>query len=78
MFRHPLAAGEVVHDALMSVVVAKRAGLHVAATRLCTRSADDEIVTLMKTLGDDQRPDLGGVTPGRNVGRHDDRPCTRL
>jgi Xaa-Pro dipeptidase len=50
-FRHPLAIGQVVSDALMAVVVAKRAGLHVAATRLCVRSADDEIVTLMKSLG---------------------------
>jgi Xaa-Pro aminopeptidase len=50
-FRHPLAVGDVVKDALMAVVVAKRAGMHVAATRLCTRSADDEIVTLMKSLG---------------------------
>jgi Xaa-Pro dipeptidase len=49
-FRHPLAVGDVVRDALMAVVVAKRAGLHAAATRLCVRSVDDDIVTLMKTL----------------------------
>lgn len=49
-FRHPLAIGDVVRDALMAVVVAKRAGLHVAATRLCVRSGDDDIVTLMKSL----------------------------
>jgi Xaa-Pro aminopeptidase len=48
--RHPLAVGNVLHDAIMAVVVAKRAGLHVAATRVCVRRRDDEIVTLMKTL----------------------------
>lgn len=48
--RHPLAVGDVLSDAIMAVVVAKRAGLHVAATRLCVRHANDEIVTLMKTL----------------------------
>ncbi len=49
-FRHPLAVGQVVDDAIMAVVVAKRSGLHVAATRICVRRADDDIVTLMKTL----------------------------
>jgi Xaa-Pro dipeptidase len=49
-FRHPLAVGQVLSDAIMAVVVAKRAGLHVAATRICVRRGDDEIVTLMKTL----------------------------
>jgi antitoxin VapB len=34
----------------MAVVVARRAGLHVAATRVCVRRADDEIVTIMRTL----------------------------
>ena len=48
--RHPLAVGDVLNDAIMTVVVAKRAGLHVAATRICVRHKDDEIVTLMKTL----------------------------
>jgi len=48
--RHPLAVGQTLSDAVMAVVVAKRYGLHVAATRICVRRADDEIVTLMKTL----------------------------
>jgi Xaa-Pro dipeptidase len=68
MFRHPLAVGDVVHDALMSVVVAKRAGLHVAATRLCTRSADDEIVTLMKTLATINDQILEASLPGGTWG----------
>jgi Xaa-Pro dipeptidase len=50
-FRHPLAIGEVVHDAMMAVVVARRGGLHVAATRLAVRDAGDEIVALTKALG---------------------------
>ncbi len=50
-FRHPLAVGEVVRDAMMAVVVARRGGLHVAATRLAVRDAGDEIVALTKTLG---------------------------
>jgi antitoxin VapB len=49
-FRHPLAIGDVVRDALMTVVVARRAGLHVAATRTCVARADDEIVSLMKDV----------------------------
>lgn len=49
-FRHPLAVGQVVSDAIMAVVVAKRAGLHAAATRICVRRSDDEIVSLVKTL----------------------------
>jgi antitoxin VapB len=48
--RHPLAVGDVLNDAIMAVVVAKRAGLHVAATRVCVRHKDDDIVTLMKSL----------------------------
>ena len=49
-FRHPLAIGEVVRDALMAVVVARRGGLHVAATRIAVRRADDPIVDLVKKL----------------------------
>jgi Xaa-Pro dipeptidase len=48
--RHPLAVGDVIHDAIMAVVVAKRAGLHVAATRICVRHRNDEIAASMKIL----------------------------
>jgi antitoxin VapB len=58
----------VVNDALMAVVVAKRAGLHVAATRLCVRSADDEIVTLMKSLGSINDQVLAASLPGGTWG----------
>jgi antitoxin VapB len=50
-FRHPLAIGDVIRDALIAVVVARRAGLHVAATRICVTRADDEIVALTASLG---------------------------
>ncbi len=47
-FRHPLAVGDIIHDALMAVVVGRRGGLHVAATRISVRKADDEIVGLVE------------------------------
>ena len=48
--RHPLAIGEVINDALMAVVVARRGGLHVAATRIAVRHADDPIVEAVEAL----------------------------
>jgi Xaa-Pro dipeptidase len=67
-FRHPLAIGKVVNDAVMAVVVAKRAGLHVAATRICVRSADDDIVRLMKTLASVNDAVLESSRPGGTWG----------
>jgi antitoxin VapB len=67
-FRHPLAIGEVLHDALMAVVVARRAGLHVAATRVCVRRADDEIVTRMKELEPINDAVLAASLPGGTWG----------
>lgn len=48
--RHPLAVGDVVREALMVVVVARRAGLHAAATRLSVTHARDEIVARVGEL----------------------------
>jgi Xaa-Pro dipeptidase len=48
--RHPLSVGAVVDDALMAVVVARRAGLHIAATRIALRRSDDDILPLMKSV----------------------------
>jgi Xaa-Pro dipeptidase len=67
-FRHPLAVGEVVHDAMMAVVVARRGGLHVAATRLAVRDAGDEIITLTKTLGSIFDSVLDASVPGGSWG----------
>jgi antitoxin VapB len=66
--RHPLAVGAVLRDAIMAVVVAKRAGLHVAATRICVRHRDDEIVTLMKTLDTVNDAVLKASLPGGTWG----------
>lgn len=66
--RHPLAVGQVLSDAIMAVVVAKRAGLHVAATRICVRRGDDEIVTLMKRLGAVNDAVLEASLPGGTWG----------
>jgi antitoxin VapB len=66
--RHPLAVGDVINDAIMAVVVAKRAGLHVAATRICVRRKDDDIVTLMKTLDVVNDAVLGASRPGGTWG----------
>jgi Xaa-Pro aminopeptidase len=48
--RHPLSIGAVVHEAIMAVVVARRAGLHCAATRIALRNANDDIATSMKSV----------------------------
>ncbi len=45
-YRHPLAIGEVLSTAVMAVVVARRGGLHVAATRTAVTSENDPILTL--------------------------------
>jgi len=67
-FRHPLAIGEVLHEALMAVVVARRAGLHVAATRVCVRRGDDAIVTRMKELEPINDAVLAASLPGGTWG----------
>lgn len=67
-FRHPLAIGEVLKDAIMAVVVARRAGLHVAATRTCVRRGDDEIVGLTTALAPINDAVLGASLPGGNWG----------
>ncbi len=67
-FRHPLAVGQVVNEAIMAVVVAQRAGLHVAATRICVRRDNDEIVALMKTLDAVSDAVLNASLPGGTWG----------
>ena len=67
-FRHPLAIGEVVRDALMAVVVARRGGLHVAATRIAVRRANDPIIELVETLADVNDGVLKASLPGRTWG----------
>ena len=49
-FRHPLAMGATINDALMAVVVARRGGLHAAATRIAVASHGDPIIELTNEL----------------------------
>jgi antitoxin VapB len=67
-FRHPLAIGAVINEAVMAVVVARRAGLHVAATRICVRRGDDEIVALMRSLEPVNDAVVGASLPGGTWG----------
>ncbi len=66
--RHPLAIGEVVHDALMAVVVARRGGLHVAATRTAVTSESDPIVELSARLEPVHQAVLRSSLPGHSWG----------
>ncbi|MGC8511227.1 MAG: M24 family metallopeptidase [Acidimicrobiales bacterium] len=67
-FRHPLAVGDVCHDAIMVVVVARRRGLHAAATRIAVRRADDEIVALARELATVDDAVLAASLPGGTWG----------
>jgi Xaa-Pro aminopeptidase len=49
-FRHPLSVGAVVDRLLMAVAVARRGGLHAAATRLCVADPADDVVALTESL----------------------------
>jgi Xaa-Pro dipeptidase len=66
--RHPLAIGAVVNDALMAVVVARRGGLHVAATRSAVTNPDDPIVQLTERLQSVHEAVLSSSRPGRSWG----------
>jgi Xaa-Pro dipeptidase len=66
--RHPLAIGAVVCDALMAVVVARRGGLHVAATRIAVTHADDPILELTDRLDAVHRAVLSSSRPGHSWG----------
>jgi antitoxin VapB len=66
--RHPLAVGEVCHDAIMVVVVARWRGLHAAATRIAVRRASDEIVALTRDLAAVNDAVLAASRPGGTWG----------
>ncbi len=67
-FRHPLAIGDVLHDAVMAVVVARRGGLHVAATRTAVVSASDPILERTAQLDSVHAEVLHGTRPGKTWG----------
>ena len=66
--RHPLSVGEVVHEAVMAVVVARRGGLHVAATRLAVASDADPIIPLTRELASVDDAVLAACVPGSTWG----------
>lgn len=67
-FRHPLAIGEVLSSAVMAVVVARRGGLHVAATRTAVISENDPILSLTNDVEVVHQEVLRATVPGRTWG----------
>jgi antitoxin VapB len=67
-FRHPLAIGATLHDAVMAVVVARRGGLHVAATRTAVTRENDPIVALSARLEPVHRTVMNATRPGNSWG----------
>ncbi|HQU27082.1 MAG TPA: hypothetical protein PLS29_08645, partial [Acidimicrobiales bacterium] len=67
--RHPLSVGEVVREAVMAVVVARRGGLHVAATRLAVASEADPIIPLTRELASVDDAVRAACVPGSTWGR---------
>ncbi len=66
--RHPLAIGAVIREALMAVVVARRGGLHVAATRSAITHEDDPILELTQRLEPVHQAVLSSSRPGHSWG----------
>lgn len=66
--RHPLAVGAVIDDAVMAVVVARRGGLHAAATRIAVCRDDDPIIALTNEIGAVHRDVLAASRPGGTWG----------
>ncbi len=67
--RHPLSVGDVLNEAVMAVVVARRGGLHVAATRLAVTRASDPIVALTQRLASVDEAVRAASRPGRTWGQ---------
>ena len=67
-FRHPLAIGAVLHDAVMAVVVARRGGLHVAATRVAVAHDDDPLLALSAKLEPVHLAVMNATRPGYTWG----------
>jgi len=66
--RHPLAIGAVIRSAVMAVVVARRGGLHVAATRSAVSNGADPILELTARLETVHRAVLNASLPGHHWG----------
>jgi Xaa-Pro dipeptidase len=66
--RHPLARGLVPRETVMAVVVARRGGLHVAATRSAVTRDDDPILELTTQLEPVHQAVLEASRPGHAWG----------
>jgi Xaa-Pro dipeptidase len=68
-FRHPMAAGAAVHELVMAVAVARRAGLHAAATRFaCAGPLPADLRALRDRVLRIERDVLAASRPGRSYG----------
>jgi len=68
-YRHPMPAGAPVHHLAMAVVVARRGGLHAAATRFaCAGPLSAELRSLRDRVCRIERDTLAASRPGRNYG----------
>jgi antitoxin VapB len=67
-FRHPLMDGDIVHELLMAVVVARWNGLHVAATRMAAVAADTRLDGDLALVGEVARKTLLATVPGAHWG----------
>jgi Xaa-Pro aminopeptidase len=68
-YRHPMAAGVPVRRLVMAVVVARRAGLHVAATRFAAATPlDRAYAALRRRVLAIEDAMLGACRPGRTYG----------
>lgn len=69
-FRHPMAAGLPVERLAMAVIVARRGGLHVAATRLaCVGPLDPELRMRLALVREVEAGVLGACVAGSTYGR---------
>ena len=68
-YRHPMAAGEPVYHLAMAVVVARRGGLHAAATRFaCAGPLGEELLSLRDRVHQIERDTLAATRPGSTYG----------
>jgi Xaa-Pro dipeptidase len=69
-YRHPMAVGAPAHQLVMAVVVARRAGLHAAATRLaCAGTMQPELRALRARVCRIERDTLTASRPANSYGQ---------
>jgi Xaa-Pro dipeptidase len=69
-YRHPMAAGPPARHLVMAVVVARRDGLHAAATRFaCAGPTPPELRALRARVGRIERATLAASRPGSSYGQ---------